>query len=404
MSLPSPTTLKDKPMKISILASDEITAPLYRVRLLAKMLQRRFDVEVLGFVMDEDRLDPRAPRDFPYTPIVVKGPKDFPRAEAELRSRITGDVIYAMKPRPSSFGVAMRHRLKTGIPVVVDIDDWELYMVKPWSKYALKNLAYALPRLHEPNNYASTWMMDKLIGAADGRTVVSTFFQQRYGGVMAPQYVDTDLFDPAVYDRKAMRQRWQLDDYQLIVFAGIAHPGKGVGDIVGALRHLGADRRDWRLVIVGPVTPYARLLAEQDDRVILLGTQPPTRTPEFLAMADLVVLPQQPALASVGQMPMKLYEAMAMGLPVISTAMSDIPNLLAGCGMVTPPGDLHQLAEAIAYALDHPSAARDMGVRARQRILSQFSWRTGANELGAYFSGLVGKQYAHEGAAMRQTG
>jgi glycosyltransferase involved in cell wall biosynthesis len=391
-------------MKVTILASDEISAPLYRVRLLAKMLQRRMDVEVLGFVFDEAKLDPRAPRDFPYTPIMVRGPKDWARAERDLRDRITGDLLYAMKPRPSSYGVALRHRIETRKPVVVDIDDWELFMIKPWSKYMLKNLAYALPRLHEVNNYASTLMMDKLIRFADGRTVVSSFFQKRYGGVLAPQYVDTDLFDPAAFDRKALRQAHDLDDYQLIVFAGIAHPAKGVGDIIASLRKLGAQRRDWRLVIVGPVTAYAKELAEQDDRVILLGTQPPTRTPEFLAMADLVVLPQQVARASQGQMPMKLYEAMAMGLPVISTQMSDIPELLGGCGLVTPPGDLGQLADAIALMLDNPAGAADLGRRARQRIVERYSWRAGAQDLEQYFHRVVGRVPASEVAALPRVG
>lgn len=379
-------------MKITILASDEISAPLYRVRLLAKMLQRRFDVEVLGFVFDEARVDPKAPRDFPYTAIPAKPGRAFFEAERELRSRITGDLIYAMKPRPSSYGVALRHRAATGIPVVVDVDDWELFMINPWSKYWIKNMAYALPRLHEANNYAYTWMLDKLIGAANGRTVVSSFFQQRYGGVLAPQYVDTDLFDPARYDRAGMRRAHGLDDHQVIVFAGIAHPSKGVGDIIGALRRLGAQRRDWRLVIVGPVTPYAQALALEDDRVILLGTQPPTRTPEFLAMADLIVLPQKPAKAAVGQMPMKLYEAMAMGLPVISTAMSDIPTLLDGCGRVVGPGDLSGLAGAIRELLDDPTEAQRLGAAARQKIEREYSWRVGSAELGAYFEALAGQK------------
>lgn len=377
-------------MKVTIIASDEISAPLYRVRLLAKMLQRRFDVEVLGFVFDEAKVDPKAPRDFPYTAIPAGTGKAFFEAEKELRSRISGDLIYAMKPRPTSYGVALRHRAATGIPVVVDVDDWELFMIHPWSKYWAKNMAYALPRLNEPNNYAYTWALDKMIGLANGRTVVSSFFQKRYGGIMAPQYVDTDLFDPAAYDRKGMRQALGLDDYQLIVFAGIAHPSKGVGDIIGALRRLGAQRRDWRLVIVGPVTPYAQALADEDDRVLLLGTQPPTRTPEFLAMADLVALPQKPAKAAVGQMPMKLYEAMAMGLPVISTAMSDIPQLLDGCGLVVPPADQAGLADAIRYLLDRPAEGQRLGAAARQKIVDQYSWKVGAAELGAYFYSMVG--------------
>lgn len=376
-------------MKITILASDEVTAPLYRVRLLAKMLQRRFEVEVLGFVMDPAQLDPGAPRDFPYTPIMVEPGRPFKDAERELRAKITGDVIYAMKPRPSSYGVALRHRFDTGMPVVVDVDDWELYMTHPWSKYTLKNMAYALPRLHEPNNYLATWALDKAIGLADGRTVVSRFFQRRYGGVLAPQYVDTDLFDPGRHPREALRKAYGLDDYQLIVFAGIAHPSKGVGDILGALSMLGEKRRDWRLVIVGPVTPYARAVAEADDRVVLMGTQPPTRTPEFLAMADMVVLPQKPTRASVGQMPMKLYEAMAMGLPVISTTMSDIPRLLEDCGVVVPADDRQQLAMAIEALLDNPSLGARLGKAARDRITQKYSWKVGAAELGLYFNGLA---------------
>lgn len=378
-------------MKITILASDEISAPLYRVRLLAKMLQRRFDVETLGFVMDPDKLDPQAPRDFDYTPIMVGKNRSYADAERELRSKITGDVVYAMKPRPSSYGVALKHRLATGTPVVVDVDDWELYMIKPWSKYTLKNMVYAMPRLNQPNNYLSTWALDKAIGLADGRTVVSNFFQQRYGGIMAPQYVDTDLFDPARFDRRALRVAHGLDDYQLIVFAGHAHPSKGVADIVAALRHLGDARRDWRLVIVGPVTPYAKALAASDNRVVLMGTQPPTRTPEFLAMADIIVLPQKPARAAVGQMPMKLYEAMAMGLPVVSTAMSDIPQLLDGCGRVVTPGDEAALAGAIRALLDDPDQAAALGRAARERIVEQYSWKVGAAELGMYFGGLVAR-------------
>ncbi|MNS47051.1 GDP-mannose-dependent alpha-(1-6)-phosphatidylinositol monomannoside mannosyltransferase [compost metagenome] len=395
MTLP---TLLERPMKITILASDEISAPLYRVRLLAKMLERRFDVEVLGFCFDPDKVDPGAPRDFPYTSIAAKPGRDFWKAEAELRSRITGDLIYAMKPRPTSYGVALRHRAATGIPVVVDVDDWELFMIKPWSKYWLKNMAYAMPKLHEPNNYAYTWALDKAIGLANGRTVVSSFFQKRYGGMLAPQYVDTDLFDPGRCDRAGMRKALGLEGHQVIVFAGIAHPSKGVGDIIGALRMLGEARRDWRLVIVGPVTPYARQIAEQDDRVILLGTQPPTRTPEFLAMADLVVLPQKPAKAAVGQMPMKLYEAMAMGLPVISTAMSDIPTLLDGCGRVVAPGDLDALSLAIRGLLDDPERAQRLGAAARVKIEREYSWRAGAAEVGAYFQTLAGRQAVAEAA------
>lgn len=382
-------------MKVTLIASDETSAPLYRVRLLARMLAKRFEVEVVGFHFKPDELDPVAPRDFPYRGFAARPWPAFFQDARKLASSVTGDLIYAMKPRPTSYGVSLALRAATLKPVVVDVDDWEPYMIHPYSKYTLKNAAYALPRLKEPNNYLATRLMDLMIRRADGVTTVSSHFQQRYGGILAPQYVDTERFDPARYAREALRQRYELDGVMVAVFAGIAQPNKGVGEILAAFRRLG-DRRDWRLVIVGPKTPYAQELAAQDDRVILLGTQPPQEAPAFLSMADLVVLPQRKEPASAGQMPMKLYEAMAMALPVISTAVSDIPQLLKGCGRVVAPGDPAALCRAIGELLDHPEHARKLGARARRRILETYSYEQGAREVGDYLEAVMSRRLAPE--------
>lgn len=384
-------------MKITLIASDESSAPLYRVRLLARMLMRRFEVEVLGFHFRADDLDPLAPRDFPYRGFSARAWPGFFQDARSLAREVSGDLIYAMKPRPSSYGVALALGALRSRPVVVDVDDWEPFMIHPYSKYPLKNAAYALPRLLLPNNYLATMVMDRLIGRAAGITTVSTHFQKRYGGMLAPQYVDTDHFDPARYPREAMRARYGLDDLKVAVFLGIAQPNKGVGEILGAFELMGC-RRDWRLLVVGPRTPYAQELAAKDDRVILLGTQPPDAAPGFLGMADLVVLPQRPEPASAGQMPMKLYEAMAMALPVVSTAVSDIPSLLDGCGRVVPPGDPMALAGAIQELLDHPEEARALGQSARRRIQQAFSYATGAREVGDYLAA------AAEGRLVPQAG
>lgn len=375
-------------MKITLIASDESSAPLYRVRLLAKVLARRFDVEVRGFHFNPDELDPRAPRDFPYRGFGASKWPGFVQDVRRLAADVTGDLLYAMKPRVSSYGVALALRQATGVPVVVDVDDWEPYMIHPYSKYFLKNAAYALTRLREPNNYLATRAIDLLIPFADGVTTVSSHFKRRYGGILAPQYVDTDRFNPDAYDRTELRAELGLSDKRVAVFAGIALPNKGVGEILEAFRRLG-DRRDWRLAIVGPKTPYAETLASQDDRVILYGTQPPEETPRFLSLADLVVLPQRREPASAGQMPMKLYEAMAMACPVVSTAVADIPKLLDGCGRVVPPGDLEALSHAIEELLDHPERARTLGERARSRIVLEYSYQKGAEMLGDYFEGIV---------------
>lgn len=373
-------------MTITLIASDESTAPLYRVRLLARLLARRFEVEVLGYHFDPHSLDPLAPRDFPYQSLAARPLPHFLADARQLASMVKGDLLYVMKPRPTSLGTALAVARKRELPLLVDFDDLETAMIAPYSRHALKNAVYALPRLLEPNNYLFTAACARLARQADGATVVSRYLEAHYlpqglAGrpiVRAPQYVDTVSFDPARFDRDSLRTQLGLATFT-VVFAGIAQPNKGVGDILQALRLL--PNRSWQLLIVGPVTPYAAELAASDLRVRLLGTQPPRELPRFLALADAVVLPQRDEPASWGQMPMKLFEAMAMARPVISTRLADIPELLDGCGLVVAPGDAHALAEALSALMSHPTLAARLGASARRKILESYSYEQGARAL-----------------------
>ncbi|MBU6429930.1 MAG: hypothetical protein KGR26_13030, partial [Cyanobacteria bacterium REEB65] len=87
-------------MKVTVLASDEATAPLYRVRTIARLLERFAEVEVLGFCSNHDRLDPGRPRDFPYREFPCPPWPAFAMAARDLAKAVSGDVLYAMKARP----------------------------------------------------------------------------------------------------------------------------------------------------------------------------------------------------------------------------------------------------------------------------------------------------------------
>jgi len=73
-------------------------------------------------------------------------------------------------------------------------------------------------------------------------------------------------------------------------------------------------------------------------------------------------------------MPAKLFDAMAMGKPIVATDVSDIPAVLEGCGLVVPAGDVNALSQGISYVLDHPVEAAEMGKRARQKCVDHYSW------------------------------
>jgi glycosyltransferase involved in cell wall biosynthesis len=108
--------------------------------------------------------------------------------------------------------------------------------------------------------------------------------------------------------------------------------------------------------------------------VKLFGLQPFSAVPEFLALADVIVIPQRETAATIGQMPAKLYDAMAMAKPIVATSVSDIPDALEGCGWLVPPGSPPELARAIGEALSDPERAERMGSRAREKCEREFSW------------------------------
>jgi polysaccharide biosynthesis protein PelF len=67
-------------------------------------------------------------------------------------------------------------------------------------------------------------------------------------------------------------------------------------------------------------------------------------------------------------LPMSILEAMGQGRPVVATGVGGVPDVVRGCGVVTPPGDVHGLAHAVASLLSAPALARRLGERGHARL------------------------------------
>jgi len=91
-------------------------------------------------------------------------------------------------------------------------------------------------------------------------------------------------------------------------------------------------------------------------------------------MADVVVIPQKRNFSTIGQIPAKVFDAMAMARPIIATNVSDLPEILDGCGWIVEPENPKQLAETIQYVLNNPEEAEEMGWKARQKCIEKYSW------------------------------
>src|SRR4029450_688690 len=101
---------------------------------------------------------------------------------------------------------------------------------------------------------------------------------------------------------------------------------------------------DVLLAIVGVKSgsPEARRWASRPF-VRLVGEIPFDGVPRSLVAADVVAVPQRATIDTVGQVPAKLFDAMALARPVVSTHVSMIPENLEGCGLVVGPGNVQGL-------------------------------------------------------------
>ncbi|WP_433083515.1 glycosyltransferase [Dactylosporangium sp. CA-052675] len=109
--------------------------------------------------------------------------------------------------------------------------------------------------------------------------------------------------------------------------------------------------------------------------VTLHGATPHAGAMRALAAADLAVLPCRPAAnGDVDGIPVFLMEAARCGVPVVTTSVSGIPELVdAGSGWLVPPGDAVALAAAIAGAAAEPAEARRRAAALRERIRAEFA-------------------------------
>lgn len=123
-----------------------------------------------------------------------------------------------------------------------------------------------------------------------------------------------------------------------------------------------------------------------EERFRALGMQPFSKIPEILTLSDAVTVPQRERRASVGQVPAKLFDAMAMAKPIVATKVSDIPEVLGGGGWLVEPESPDELAEAIDFALEHPKKSENKGKKARERFRQKYSYDAMEEKLLELFS------------------
>ena len=377
-----PAKSEEKPRtKITVIAWDLGHNPLGRAYLLADVLRRAYDVELLGTSFPrfgEELWEPLRG----CSRVTVRGfpggrfPSYFNDME-QVVEQIDGDVIYVSKPRLPGLELAILAKLRRNRPIVLDIDDYELGFFEkrtPLTLGGVKRQRHKADFLF-PHDESWTRFSETLIPLFEQVTVSNRELQKRYGGLMLPHVRDECEFDPGVWPRDAIRAALGFSPGdKVVLFAGTPRVHKGVAKIAPALKALNQDNCKF-LIVGSPVDSEARRFLSGIDpaMVKVVPNVAFADLPAYLCAGDLVCLLQQKGrVVSRFQMPAKFTDALAMGIPILSTGVPLFANLAKRELVELLDGT--PLDRKIKDIFDNYPAFKQRAIRNREVFLREYSY------------------------------
>ena len=367
---------QDRPKRISFLVPNMGGPSLGFATAYARALATSHTVQVVGPDWWGGGVMPMYRGCFDYT--VVSTPRlyrfpDFIWESKRLGIATTGNILFAIKAMPQTVWVALREKRRRGCKVVVCLDEWDGALMARRT-VAERRAVWRHHWLHPLEDNYCPWM-ERLLPKSDLVLSTSRFLQRKFGGMVVRMGADTDRFQPATSaDKAAVRAELGLDaGHRVIVFGGVVRPHKGVKLILQAMAR--ANEPALRLLVVGPITDTLRELLNgvHGGLIVAAGNRPLDEMPRWLGAGDFTVLPLADDLLAQSQVPCKVYEAMAMGLPVLASQVSDLPEIVAGAGATFPAGDAEALAGLLRQWIREPSVLAAYAQEARRRAVELYS-------------------------------
>ena len=214
---------------------------------------------------------------------------------------------------------------------------------------------------------------------------------EKHSGIrplVLPNGVNTELFRPLNPDPQILT-RLNISDSESVVISACRLVGwKGVRYAIKAVAELIAKGYPIKYLIAGDGEEREQLevLAKEyriSDSILFLGKIRNSDLPLYYSFADIAVFPSV-ADETFG---ISIAEAMSCGVPVVSTRVGGIPEVVAeDTGLLVPPKDSHSLAEAIEVLLSNREFREKTGGMARDRVVKCFSW----DSVAKTFEALIG--------------
>lgn len=216
-----------------------------------------------------------------------------------------------------------------------------------------------------------------------------------------PNGVDVQRFQPDSIKRTQTRTTLRLSDQPLIIFVGSFHKWHDVATLLNAFACVRTSCPDAHLLLVGDgsqrevmIQHAANLGIEQ--AVHFTGHVPHAQVSALVNAADIAVVPvplmkQDPWLS-----PMKLFEYMAAGKPIVASALGQVTQVIRDNdnGLLVPPGNAAMLADALLRLIGDANLRERLGQQARADAVREYSWEKHVASLEGVFARVLAEHAA----------
>ena len=228
---------------------------------------------------------------------------------------------------------------------------------------------------------------------ATGIVFISSHFEkvarEAYGNALAPHIItpnaaDINLFSPNEKYRQEKRAKYSIEDKVVCGFVGSFLPWHGIKDFVETIVHQMKSADKLVLMLVGDGAQFEETKAivehhQLQDKIIFTGRLSHHEVSKIMCAMDFSVLPNSNTYGS----PMKLFESMAMGVPMVCPDYSPILDVVENgkTGWVFQANQMDQLVELTLKLANDPDEVERVSKAARDYIVDQRQWRHNGEQL-----------------------
>ncbi len=253
-----------------------------------------------------------------------------------------------------------------------------------------EDLFIAWPFTKKFKNFFSWLMVSQLrwasgiVAVTDGLNIMSRELTDRDKPIVTiPNGANTEQFSPNA--KELSNEFTESLPEKFMIFFGTMAPWQGIHAVLSALQET-IWPQNLHVVFVGDGVerPAVEAVAAQVPHAHFLGRVPYTVLPSIIARAvgSFVCTENLEGRGSTGLAPLKMFESLSCGVPVIATDMPFQADLIrnAECGIIIQPRDSLGVAKATAEMIANEDTRRGMGANGRNTVEKDHSWQARARD------------------------